>query len=159
MRDRGGPPHPPSIVQWSALAEARESGKWAGPQEGYEYFINAIGKVVMELSPDTIYHPSLCDLGEQHLWTENYREYFRFQPLLVSEYGDVSPPVYETFKEALTPDQMWSGRNRPRLDNLPIDTQAYTYWTSGKYFEGFGVVHMLKRAYLDVTGILALRSN
>src|ERR1035437_9739000 len=76
----------PSIVQWSSLAEARESGKWAGPQEGYDYFIDAIGKVLKELSPCTLYHPSLCDLGEQHLWTENYREYFSFQPFLVSEY-------------------------------------------------------------------------
>jgi hypothetical protein len=141
----------PSIVQWSPLAEARTSGKWAGPQEGYDFFIDAVGKVVRELSPDTLYHPSLCDLGEMHFWGGNYQEYFKHQAKLVSEYGEISPPVYETFKEALTPDQMWSARNRPRLFNLPIDFQAYMYWTGWEYTDaGFGVFYMLQRAHLYI---------
>jgi hypothetical protein len=141
----------PSIVQWSPWAEARTSGTWAGPQEGYDFFIDAVGKAVRELSPDTIYHPSLCDLGEQHIWAENYRKCFTFQPLQISEYGEISPPVYETLKEALTPEQMWSDRNPRRLFNLPIDVQAYMYWSAWEYTDaGFGVFYMLHRAHLYV---------
>jgi beta-mannosidase len=141
----------PSIVQWSPFAEARMSGKWFGPQEGYDHFINLAEKLIRELSPDTIFHPSLCDLGEQHMWNGNYRQYSRFQPLMVSEYGEISPPVFETFKEALTPDQMWSARNIPRLFNLPIDIQAYMYWNAWEYSDvDFGVFPMLQRAHLYI---------
>ena len=140
----------PSLVQWSPLAEAKEGGKWRSSPEGYDYFIAEMEKVIRPLSPDTIFHPSLCDMGEQHMWNGNYRDYFHFQPKLVSEYGEISPPNMETFKEALTPDQMWSPRNRPRLYNLPIDMQAYKYWTAFQYTAGdfgFGVLNMVRRAH------------
>ncbi len=142
----------PSVVQWSPLAEARDSGKWAGPQEGYDFFIAEMQKVITKLSPDTIFHPSLCDLGEHHTWNANYRFYNHFQPLLVSEYGEISPPSMETFKEALTPGQMWSEKNPRRIFHMPVDLQAYTYWTAWEYNDnGFGVFNMFRElhTYID----------
>lgn len=142
----------PSVVQWSPLAEAHENGKWAGPQEGYETFIAEMKKVITGLSPDIIFHPSLCDLGEHHTWNANYRFYNHFQPLLVSEYGEISPPDMETFKEALTPEQMWSEKNPRRIFNMPVDLQAYMYWTAWEYNDvGFGVFNMFREVhtYID----------
>ena len=142
----------PSIIQWSPLAEARVSGVWAGPQEGYDFFIAEMAKVIQPLTPDTIFHPSLCDMGESHTWNPNYRFYQKFQPAIISEYGEISPPSIETFKEALTPDQMWSTKNRPRIYNLPVDIQAYMYWSAWEYTDaGFGVFNMFREAhtYID----------
>ena len=142
----------PSVVQWSPLAEARDSGKWAGPQEGYDYFIAEMKKVIVALSPDTIFHASLCDLGEHHTWNANYRFYNHFQPLVVSEYGEISPPNMETFKEALTPQQMWSDKNPRRIYNMPVDLQAFMYWTAWEYNDvGFGVFNMFREmhTYID----------
>jgi beta-mannosidase len=143
----------PSIVQWSPLAEAHEAdGKWAGPQEGYDFFIAEMKKTIQALSPDTIFHASLCDLGEHHIWNENYRDVFDFQPLMVSEYGEISPPVMETFKEALTADEIWSEKNPRRIYNMPVDLQAYMYWTAWEYNDiGMGVLNMFKEAhtYID----------
>jgi len=145
----------PSIVQWSPLAEAHDEGKWAGPpesQEGYDFFIAEMQKTITALSPDTLYHASLCDLGEHHIWNENYRDIFDFQPLMVSEYGEISPPVIETFKEALTADEMWSEKNPRRIYNMPVDLQAYMYWTAWEYSDiGMGVQNMFREAhtYID----------
>ena len=145
----------PSIVQWSPLAEAHDEGKWAGPpesQEGYDLFIAEMQKTITALSPDTVFHASLCDLGEHHIWNENYRDVFDFQPLMVSEYGEISPPVIETFKEALTSDEMWSEKNPRRIYNMPVDLQAYMYWTAWEYNDiGMGVLNMFKEAhtYID----------
>ena len=142
----------PSIIQWSPLAEARDSGKWAGPQEGYDYFIAEMEKIISALTPDTIFHPSLCDLGEHHTWNANYRFYNHFAPLLISEYGEISPPSMETFREALTPDQMWSDKNPRRIFNMPVDLEAYKYWTAWEYNDaGFGVFNMFREAhtYID----------
>ena len=142
----------PSIIQWSPLAEARTGGKWAGPQEGYDYFIAEMEKVVRPLSPDTIYHPSLCDLGEAHTWNANYRFYQHFQPQLISEYGEISPPNIETWLEALTPEQMWSDTNPRRIFNMPVDLEAYSFWNAWEYNDnGFGVFNMFREVhtYID----------
>ncbi len=55
-----------------AVAEAY-SGAWVDDeflfdQGGYETFSNSMKNIIQELAPDTIFHPSLCDLGEQHFW-------------------------------------------------------------------------------------------
>ncbi len=142
----------PSVIQWSPLAEARTGGKWAGPQEGYDYFIAEMEKVVRPLSPDTIYHPSLCDLGEAHTWNANYRFYQHFQPQLISEYGEISPPNIETWLEALTPEQMWSEKNLRRIYNMPVDLEAYKFWNAWEYNDtGFGVFNMFREVhtYID----------
>jgi beta-mannosidase len=141
----------PSIVQWSPVAEAHDNGKWAGSQEGYEYFIGEVEKVIQALSPDTIFHPSLCDLGEKHKWNGNYREYFNFAPLLVSEYGEESPSNLDSFSKLFAPGQLWSARNKPRIFNLPIDLQAWMYWSAWEYSDAnFGMLNLLKREHLYV---------
>ena len=142
----------PSVIQWSPLAEARTSGKWAGPQEGYDYFIAEMEKVIRPLSPDTIFHPSLCDMGEAHTWNSNYRFYNHFEPQLISEYGEISPPNIETWREALTPEQMWSEKNPRRIYNMPVDLEAYKFWNAWEYNDvGFGVFNMFREVhtYID----------
>jgi beta-mannosidase len=134
----------PSIVQWSPLAEAREEGKWVGPQEGYQQLVDAVGKIVAEVDPDTLYHPSLCDLGEHHFWTAanhyedsgSYQQLFDAQALLVSEYGSMSMPNYETLKQILSPEDMWSEPKNADAGwfGLPINISAYAYLTSYEYY-------------------------
>jgi beta-mannosidase len=141
----------PSIVQWSPFAEARESGRWSGPQEGYQTFVDEIGKIVASLSPDTLFHPSLCDLGEKHFWSASnhnealgsYQQLFDAEAPLISEYGAMSMPAYETLKEMLRPEDLWSKANAalPQWFRLPINISAYAYLTSYEYNGLFGVLH------------------
>ena len=145
----------PSIAQWSPLAEARDSGKWSGPQEGYQSFVDEIGAIVNQLAPDTLYHPSLCDLGEKHFWTGSnhdesigpYQELFDSKALLISEYGAMSMPSYGTLKEVLSPEDLWSDQNAalPEWFHLPINVSAYAYVTSYEYNGLFTLLHRVNQ--------------
>ena len=139
----------PSIIVWAAFAEAHEKGgKWGfGPHDfvqfGYGAYSDQVGKLVAELSPGTIYHPSLCDLGEQHFWESNagmgtagnYTEHFNANTGFVSEYGSEAMPSIETLQKVLPPEDLWSDRNSrlPRWFNLPINISAYAYLASFEY--------------------------
>ena len=139
----------PSIIVWAAFAEAHEKGgKWGFGAQDFEEFdygaySDKIGKIVAELSPDTIYHPSLCDLGEQHFWLSNagmgtagnYTEHFNADTGFVSEYGSEAMPSYETLMKVLSPQELWSDQNSrlPRWFNLPINISAYAYLASFEY--------------------------
>ena len=154
----------PSIIEWAAFAEAHAKGggwgigKWDFEQYGYGPYSDAIGKLVAELDPGTIYHPSLCDLGEQHFWMGNagmgtmgsYNEHFNAYTGFVSEYGSLSLPTLESLKLELSPEDMWSKRNTPlpRWSNLPINISAYAYLSS---FDYDGVASLLDRVneYVD----------
>ena len=67
----------PSIIVWAAFAEAKVKGfGWGNGDEdwgkfGYQEYSDQIQRIVHDLSPGTIYHPSLCDVGEQHFWMAN----------------------------------------------------------------------------------------
>ena len=148
----------PSIIVWAAFAEAHEKGKgWGAGDEdwepyGYEEYSNQIRRLVEELAPGTVYHPSLCDVGEQHFWMANagmgtsggYQEHFNANTGFVSEYGSIAFPVYETLKKMLTPEEMWSTQNSslPRWYNLPLNIPNYAYQTS---FEYNGLSSVLQR--------------
>ena len=148
----------PSIIVWAAFAEAHEKGKGWGvgdedwDQYGYEEYSNQIRKLVEELAPGTIYHPSLCDVGEQHFWMANagmgtsggYQEHFNANTGYVSEYGSIAFPVYETLKKMLSPEDMWSTQNStlPRWYGLPLNIPIYAYQTS---FEYNGLSSVLQR--------------
>jgi beta-mannosidase len=150
----------PSIIVWAAFAEAQMKGKgWGVGDEdwepyGYGEYSDAIGKLVAELAPGSIYHPSLCDVGEQHFWmgnsgmgiTGSYLEHFNANTGFVSEYGGIAIPVYETLRKILSPEDMWSDRNSrlPQWCNLPINVPIYAYQTSFEY-NGFSSV--LNRIY------------
>ncbi len=139
----------PSIIEWAAFAEAHEKsgnwgvGNWNFDQYGYGPFAAQIGKLVESFDPGTIYHPSLCDLGEQHFWEGaagngvdgSYRSHFHASAGLVSEYGSLSLPVLESFKKEIPSSDMWSQQSStsPRWYNLPIDISAYAYLTSYTY--------------------------
>lgn len=138
----------PSVIEWAPLAEAHEkkAGRWAigsvvFDQEGYETFIAQMKSIVAELAPDTIFHPSLCDLGEEHFWTAaagdrtqrgSYQDLFNASTGFVSEYGSVSMSSYENLGRFLSPEQQWdpSVPDSLRLLGLPIRSNAYAYWTS-----------------------------
>ncbi|MFN8009513.1 MAG: glycoside hydrolase family 2 TIM barrel-domain containing protein [Terriglobia bacterium] len=150
----------PSIIVWAAFAEARMGGKgWGVGQEdwepyGYSQYSDDIGKLVAELAPGTIYHPSLCDVGEQHFWmgnsgmgiTGSYLEHFNANTGFVSEYGGIALPVYESLKKILSPEEMWSKQNLalPQWYNLPLNIPVYAYQTS---FEYNGLASVLNRVY------------
>ena len=154
----------PSIIVWAAFAEAHEKGKnWGVGDEdwgqyGYEEYSNQIRKLVEELAPGTIYHPSLCDVGEQHFWMANagmgtsggYQEHFNANTGFVSEYGSVAFPVYETLKKMLTPEEMWSSQSTtlPRWNNLPLNIPNYAYQTSFEY-NGFSSVLQRVDQFVD----------
>jgi len=154
----------PAIVEWAAFAEAHAKGggwgvgKWDFEQYGYGPYSEAIGKLVAELDPGTIYHPSLCDMGEQHFWMGNagmgtigsYNEHFNAQTGFVSEYGSLSLPTLESLQKELAAEDMWSNQNSPlpRWSNLPINISAYAYLSS---FDYDGVASLLDRVnqYVD----------
>ena len=148
----------PSIIEWAAFAEAHAKGggwgigNWDFEQYGYGPFSGQIGKLVAELDPGTVYHPSLCDMGEQHFWmgnagmgnTDSYNQHFRAQTGFVSEYGSLSLPTLESLKKELSPQDMWSdgNHNPPRWHDLPINISAYSYLSS---FDYDGVASLLDR--------------
>ena len=72
--------------------------------------------IITELAPGSVFHPSLCDLGEQHFWTaaagmiwsqESYGDLFGAKTGFVSEYGGISLSSYENLGKYLTPAQQW----------------------------------------------------
>ena len=151
----------PSLVVWAAFAEAKVKGSgWGSGDEdwgklGYEEYSNRIRHLVEELDPGTIYHPSLCDMGEQHFWMANagmgisggYQEQFNANAGFVSEYGGIALPSYETLRKILTPEEMWSDQptTLPRWFNLPIDIPSYAYQTSFEYKGLYSVLHRLNQ--------------
>ncbi len=145
----------PSIVEWAPLAEAHEKGGgWVAPadQQGYDDFIAQMKAIVTRLDPGAVFHPSLCDLGEQHFWNaaagmiwskETYQTLFDARTGFVSEYGGISMSSYENLDKYLSPAQLWGEKTSlPRWFNLPIDTEAYAYQTS---FDANGLYSMLFR--------------
>jgi len=148
----------PSIVEWAPLAEAHEkAGEWGFsgnpfPQEGYDTFMADMKAIIDELAPGSIFHPSLCDLGEEHFWTaaagmiwerEPYQVLFDAKTGFVSEYGGISLSSYENLGKYLTPAQQWGVKSPlPEWFNLPIDTTAYAYLTS---FDSPGLYSMFYR--------------
>ncbi len=151
----------PSVVEWAPLAEAHEkAGEWGNgvDQKAYDSFMADMKAIITELAPGSIFHPSLCDLGEQHFWTaaagmiwsqESYGDLFSAKTGFVSEYGGISLSSYENIGKYLTPAQQWGTTNAgPQWFNIPIDTAAYGYLTS---FDVNGLYSMLYRTqrYVD----------
>ena len=123
----------PSIAVWGPLAESQ----WSRWTKYYQPIYDGMSKVVAQLAPGTIYQPSYCDFGEEHLWTAtagfhergSYQEYFDFSPAVVSEYGSDAMSSYENLHKYLSADEMWSDKN-PRREGwfyLPINIDAYDY--------------------------------
>ena len=124
----------PSIAVWGPFAESQWS-QWA---KYYEPLYDGMRRVVEQLAPGTIYQPSYCDFGEEHIWTAtvgggagergSYHEYFDFQPAFVSEYGSDTMASYENLRKWLSAGEMWSDQNPRRGEwfYLPIDISAYT---------------------------------
>src|ERR1035437_2992778 len=151
----------PSVVEWAPLAEAHEkAGEWGNgvDQQAYDSFMADMKAIITELAPGSIFHPSLCDLGEQHFWTaaagmiwsqESYGDLFSAKTGFVSEYGGIALSSYENLGKYLTPEQQWGVTNAgPKWFNIPIDTAAYGYLTS---FDLNGLYSMLYRTqhYVD----------
>lgn len=141
----------PSIIEWAPLAEAHEkdNGLWAfggytADQSGYNALVENMRTLIDELAPGTVFHPSMCDLGEKHFWmaTDGYRtesgvyqQHFDAQAGFISEYGGTSMSSYEKLGEYLTPKQQWdpSNHDEPRWFGLPLDISAYSYLQSSEY--------------------------
>ena len=136
----------PSIIEWAPLAEAHDkSGKWGFgdlvvDQQGYQDFADRIARIVNELAPGTIFHPSLCDFGEQHFWLaggqrydlSSYMGHFDASAKFISEYGGFSMSSAENLGKYIAHDRQWNVKQKDGLRwfNLPIDVPEYSYWTS-----------------------------
>src|SRR5215469_4829310 len=148
----------PSIIEWAAFAEAHAKGGtwgvggWDFEQYGYGPYSEAVGKLVADLDPGAVYHPSLCDMGEQHFWmgnagmgnSDSYNQHFHAHTGFVSEYGSLSLPTLRSLKKELSPEDLWSAQNRslPTWHDLPINVSAYSYLSS---FDYDGVASLLDR--------------
>lgn len=151
----------PSIVVWAPFAEAQIKGKGWGAagrdfeRYGYQEFSDAIGRMVRELAPGTVFHPSFCDAGEQHFWmgtagpwrTTPYQEQFQADTGFVSEYGCIALPDLRSLEKMLPSTQLWSEEipRETRWDGLPIDVAAYSYQTSFDYVGLAGVLDRVRR--------------
>lgn len=151
----------PSIVVWAPFAEAQVKGRGWGAaghdfeQYGYEEFAGRIGAIVAQLAPGTIFHPSLCDAGEQHFWMGTagpwratpYHEQFQANTGFVSEYGAIALPALESLEKMLKPEELWSttAGDSPQWHGLPIDVAAYSYQTSFDYIGLAGVLDRVRR--------------
>jgi len=151
----------PSIIQYSPLAEAhdKEKNEWGsfGPggyyatdQQGYETFISEMKDLVTTLAPDAVFHASLCDLGEQHFWIgadwdpRHYQEQFDAKAGFISEYGTTSMSSYENLGKYLTPAEQWGTKDKTaNWFDLPIDANAYAYWTANM---DIGLSRMIDRS-------------
>ena len=156
----------PSIIEWATFAEAhaKDGGGWGAGSvsfASYDYqgFSDEVGKVVTKLDAGAIYQPSLCDLGEQHFWMANagmgsfgggYQEHFNAVTGFVSEYGSLALPALESLEKFLSPEDLWSEKNRtlPQWYNLPISVPAYSYLTSFEY-AGFSGVLSYTNQFVD----------
>ncbi len=156
----------PSIIEWVPLAEAHEKnngvwgfGGYVFDQSGYETFIGNMRKLVEELAPGSVFHPSMCDLGEEHFWMATagyrgdsgvYQQHFDAQAGFISEYGGISMSSYEKLGEYLTPKQQWDPSNHaePRWYGLPIDISAYSYLTSSEYDALYSMLYRSEH-YID----------
>ena len=134
--------------------------------KAYDALAAAVGDRVAKLDPGTIYHASLCDLGEHHFWignggmgtTGNYTGQFEAKTAFVSEYGSLAPVSYESLQKQLSPEDLWSENNKalPQWFNLPINVAAYAYDTS---FEYDGLFSSLIAPISMWTGTLAQRGS
>lgn len=151
----------PSIIQYSPLAEAhdKEKNEWGsfGPggyyatdQQGYDTFMSEMKDLVSALAPDAVFHASLCDLGEQHFWIggdwdpRHYQEQFDAKAGFISEYGTTSMSSFENLGKYLTPEEQWGIKDKTaNWFNLPIDANAYAYWTANM---DIGLSRMIDRS-------------
>jgi len=156
----------PSIIEWATLAEAhaKDGGGWGMGSmsfSNYDYqgFSDAVGKLIAKSDPGVIYQPSLCDFGEQHFWMANagmgsfgggYQEHFNAFTGFVSEYGSLALPSLESMQTFLSPEDLWSEKNRavPQWFNLPISVPAYSYLASFEY-AGFSGVLSYTNHFID----------
>lgn len=151
----------PSIIQYTPLAEAHDKDKnewgsfgpggyYATDQQGYETFVSEMKDLVTTLAPDSVFHASLCDLGEQHFWIggdwdpRHYQEQFDAKAGFISEYGTTSMSSYDNLGKYLTPEEQWGTKDKTaNWFNLPIDANAYAYWTANM---NIGLSRMIDRS-------------
>ena len=146
----------PSVIQLSPLAEAQEkSGTWGFfaqnqfDQDGYNTFADEMKEIISRLAPDVVFHPSLCDVGEQHFWEAGqaylptfYQFQFDAQAKFISEFGTLSTDNLDSIGNYLTPKEQWDPGRKTAMDwfNLPIDIRAWSYWTDNMNAGLYGIL-------------------
>jgi beta-mannosidase len=145
----------PSVIQFSPLAEAQEkSGTWGFgnikfDQDGYTAFEDEMKETISRLAPDVVFHPSLCDVGEQHFWEAGqaylptfYQFQFDAQAKFISEFGTLSTDNLDSIGNYLAPKEQWDPGRKTSMDwfNLPIDIRARSYWTDNMNAGLYGIL-------------------
>lgn len=120
-----------SLAVWGAFAEVLKDGEWVW--DDYGPYSDAIAAIVGRLDPDTDYHPSFCDYGEQHIWQgghayEEFTDHYGRNEKYISEFGSQAPPVVETLRDMIPAESFWDvpvkeGSRVP----LPIDVEDWSY--------------------------------
>lgn len=143
----------PSITLWCPYAEATWHEWW----KDNEVIYAGLEEIAAELDPDAGYHPSFCDLGEGHIWTQYdpdrraYLQHFDISVPLLSEFGMPALTSWENMRQYLTPEQAWSPYNRqyPEWKNMPIDHVAYGFLAENEY-KGLGALTRTANDVVDM---------
>lgn len=125
------------LVAWAAFAETRKDGEWL--YGDYGPFSNSLKSIIEDLDPDSLYHPSFCDFGEDHFWEGGFPEgefwdHRFFNTKFVSEFGSIAPPGLDTLKTFVDESSLWG--NTPASEGrvgLPIDVEELSYQWSFDY--------------------------
>jgi beta-mannosidase len=144
----------PSVVVWGAFAETQKRSAWVWGD--YTEFVEALREVVVAADPDSIFHPSFCDFGEEHIWNGGFPfgefwDHYDRNHFFISEFGGISPPAAETLNEFIPPSKSWGleERRSGRLQ-LPIDVEEFSYrWAFDYAGLATSVARMYRHALTD----------
>lgn len=141
----------PSLVLWAAFAETRTEGRWIWGD--YDELSEAVAELVRRGDPDALYHPSLCDFGEVHIWDGgmpwgDFTDHYERNHKLISEFGAIAPPVVETLRDLIAPESIWGcAEGEYGRVGLPIDVEEYAFHWS---FDYQGLCNSVARVYQHV---------
>lgn len=153
----------PSIAVWSAVSETSSNGtdyetstdsRIASAADGYQMFVDRMEKVVAANDPDTIYHKSYCDFGEQHFWDAGlglggYDLHFDHSKGFISEYGAMGFFPLESIRRIVNPAEVWrEGGSTWSGMQLPVDPGKFSY-LSGWAYDGMDLLASYIGGFID----------
>lgn len=128
----------PSIGVWSPVSEVTKNGHdiavdWdarvVAAADGYREFLKLIEDVVTKEDPQTLYHPSYCDFGEEHYWNgglrsnSTYDQHRDASTWFVSEYGMMALYPLEDAARVTDLSKLWGPDPQDRSSLRPAFRQ------------------------------------
>ncbi len=153
----------PSIAVWSAISETSNNGtdyatssdpRIVAAADGYRMFVESMEKVIKANDPDSIYHKSYCDFGEQHFWSAGlalggYDLHFDDSKGFISEYGGMGFFPFESIKRIISPATLWR-KDTPTWSDMqmPVDPRKFSY-LSGWAYDGMDLLASYIGAFVN----------